>query len=98
MKKEGKKSMNKNIEVWPDYDRTGVWCLNIRKKKGKLTLDEITQTCKEYEQDYYMLAIKAFDVEMQQYFDDDFYQGESVTLYQAGDFFAWKEKKQEVQA
>jgi prolyl-tRNA synthetase len=35
-----------NIDVWPDYDERGLWTLHIKKKRGKLTLDEITEALK----------------------------------------------------
>lgn len=86
-------ALNKNIEVWQDYDPNGVWCLHIKKKRGKLTLDEITEACIQYEQDIYMLVIKALDLGMDQYYDTDDLDGDFVTLYSADKFFAWREKK-----
>lgn len=84
--------MSKNIEVWTDYDRHGIWTLHIRKKRGKFTLDEIIEACTEYEQDFYMLVICAMDRDMSQYYDMDDLQGDYVTLYRADDFFKWREK------
>lgn len=83
----------KNIEVWQDYDRTGQWTLHIKKKRGKLTLDEITQACTDYEQDFYMLVIRAMDAEIGQYYDTNDLEGDYVTLYRADDFFRWREKE-----
>lgn len=82
----------KNIEVWTDYDKQGIWTLHIKKKRGKLTLDEITQACTEYEQDFYMLVICAMDRDISQYYEVDDLQGDYVTLYRADDFFKWREK------
>lgn len=45
--------IKKGIEVWPDYDRDGVWCLRIKKKKGYFTLDEIIEACKNYASDFF---------------------------------------------
>lgn len=77
--------MKKGIEVWPDWDASGRWCLHIKKKIGTLSLDDITQAAMEYEQDFYALIIKAIDGDMMQYYDDiDI--GDEVTLYSATDF------------
>ena len=76
--------MKKGVEVWPDYDNSGRWCLRIKKAKGKFTLDEITEIATEYEQDFYALIIKAIDEDMCQYFDD-IENGEYMTLYRATD-------------
>lgn len=88
--------MKKNIEAWTDYDYAGMWTLNIRKKRGKLTLDEITDTCREWEEDFYLLVIKAFGDETDQYYATDDLDGDYVRLYRAGSFFAWREKTPEV--
>lgn len=77
--------MKKGIEVWPDYDANCQWCLRIKKKKGKFTLDEITEIATEWEHDFYALIIKAIDEDACQYFDD-IETGDYVTLYRATDF------------
>jgi len=82
----------KNIEVWPDYDCQGQWVLNIRKKRGKLTLEEIIETCKDYEQDFYMLVLCAMDKDVEQYYLVDDLRSDYVQLYRADDFFKWREK------
>ena len=84
--------MSKNIEVWTDYDRQGMWTLHIKKKRGRLTLEEITQACMDYEQDFYMLVICAMEREIGQYYEVDDLQGDYVTLYRANDYFKWREK------
>jgi len=84
--------MKKGIEVWSDYDKTGQWILNIKKSRGRLTLDEIRDACMEYEQDFYMLVIVAMDREVGQYYDLDDLEGDFVMLYRADDFFRWREK------
>lgn len=84
---------NQNIEVWPDHDPAGIWTLNIRKKRGKLTLDEIQKACTDYEQDFYMLVICAMDRDMDQYYDTEDLRGDYVTLYSAADFMAWRSKE-----
>lgn len=38
--------MKRGIEVWQDFDRTGTWCLHIKKRKGTLSLEEITEADK----------------------------------------------------
>ena len=85
--------MSKNIEVWSDYDRAGEWCLHIQKKRGKLSLDEIVEACINYEQDFYLLTIKAMDFEVGQYYDTTDLDGDFVTLYRADDFFKWRERE-----
>lgn len=85
-------SLKNNVEVWTDYDPQGQWRLNIRKKRGKLTLEDIKQTCMEWEQDFYMLVICAMDIEIGQYYEVDDLEGDYVQLYRADDFFRWREK------
>ena len=84
--------MKKTIKVWSDYDKTGKWCLCIKKTKGKLTLDEIRDACTEYDQDFYLLVIKAMEEDISQYYLTDDLDGDFVTLYRADDFFKWREK------
>lgn len=82
----------KGIEVWTDYDSQRVWTLHIQKKRGRLTLEEITEACMDYEQDFYMLVICAVDRDVGQYYDTDDLEGDYVTLYMADDFFEWRAK------
>lgn len=77
--------MKRGTEVWPDYDKSGRWCLRVKKAKGKFTLDELTEIVTEYEQDFYAVIIKAISADMEQYFLD-VEQGDYVTLYRATDF------------
>lgn len=92
--KEGRKTAiaNKSIEVWTEYDPAGFWTLRIRKKRGKLSLEEIKEACIDYEQDFYLLIIKALDDCMEQYYMTDDLDGDYVVLYRADDFFAWRNK------
>ena len=85
-------ALSKNIETWPDYDRAGQWTLNIRKKRGRLTLDEIREACMDYDQDFYMLVICAMDNDASQYYEGDDLTSDYVQLYRADDFFRWREK------
>ena len=82
-----------NFEIWTDYDRQGLWTLNIKKKRGKLSLDEITEICIDFDQDFYLLVIKAMDFDTEQYYDVEDMNGDFVTLYRADDFFKWREKQ-----
>ena len=84
--------MKRGIEAWTDYDRAGIWTLNIKKARGTLTLDEIKQAAMEYEQDFYMLVIKAMDEEIGQYYETDDLDGDYVVLYRADEFFRWRDK------
>lgn len=85
--------MKQGIEVWTDYDRTGTWTLHVKKKRGKLSLEEITEACAEYGQDFYMLVICAMDKEVGQYYEVDDLQGDYATLYLADQFFEWRARK-----
>lgn len=85
--------MKKGIEVWTDYDPNGIWRLNIRKKRGQLTLDEITEAATEYEQDFYMLVLKCMDEDVGQYYFTDDLDGDFVQLYSAADFFKWRARE-----
>lgn len=76
--------MKKGIEVWPSYDKQGRWCIHIQKAKGRFTLDEIIETAREYEQDFYLLLIDAYhDTEGQL---PEEATGDFVTLYRTDDF------------
>lgn len=77
--------MKKGVEVWTDYDQIGRWYLAIKKKRGKLILEEIREIAMEWEQDFYALIIEAIDKDMQDYYDWDF-EGDLVRLYRATDF------------
>jgi hypothetical protein len=85
--------MKKGITSKVAYDKAGIWTLQIKKQKGKLTLDEIEEVCRECEHGFYMLVIKAMDEETEQFFDVDDLKGDFVTLYKADDFFRWREKE-----
>ena len=84
--------MKRGIIVWPDYDPAGLWVLKIEKKRGRLTLEEIREACTEYEQDFYMLVIRAMDEDISQYYTVDDLEGDFVILYRADDFFKWRER------
>lgn len=81
--------MKKGVTIWSDYDANNRWCLRCQKKRGRFTLDELTELAKDWEQDFYAVIIKAMDEDMEQYFDvrDD---GDYVTLYRATDFLEGK--------
>lgn len=81
-----------NLEIWADWDKAGAWRLNIRKKRGKLTLEEIMEACRDYEQDFYLLVLCAMDRDTEQYYEVDDLTGDYVQLYRAGDFFKWRNK------
>lgn len=84
--------MKRGIEVWSDYDPAGVWCLKVKKARGKFTLDEIINACKEYEEGFYMISIKAMGEDISQYYAVDDFDGDFVTVYSAEEFFKWREK------
>lgn len=77
--------MKKGIEVWPDYDLNGRWCLKIKKARGRFTLDEIIEAAQEWELDFYLLLIDAFHEETEQF--GEVQQGDFVTLYRTDLFY-----------
>lgn len=76
--------MKKGIEVWSSYDKQGRWCIHIKKAKGRFTLDEIAETAREYEQDFYLLLIDAYNDTEGQLPEET--AGDFVTLYRIDDF------------
>lgn len=46
--------MKRGIEVYTDYDEKGRFTHYVKKRKGKLTLEEIREALREYEEDYYL--------------------------------------------
>lgn len=83
--------MKRGIEVRSDYDRSGRWCLIIKKKKGKLSLDEIKECAREYEIDYYLLVLDCFhDEEDIQYGEPP--KGDMVVLYRTDLFYEEREQ------
>ena len=49
----------KGIDAWASYDKQGEWVLNIAKKRGKLTVEEIEDAAREYEIGVYILFVDA---------------------------------------
>lgn len=72
--------MKKGITAYADYDRTGRWCLIIEKQKGKLSLDEIKETAREHEWDFYLLVLDCYHEQDELQYDEDV-AGDCVTLY-----------------
>lgn len=84
--------MKKGIEIWTGYDPNGVPYTCIGKQRGKLTLEKIQETLTEYDQNFYLLVIKAMDQDLDQYYDVDDLNGDYVECYTADKFFEWREK------
>lgn len=78
--------MKKGVEVWPDYDKSGRWCLRIRKPKGRFTLDEIVEIARKHENDFYLLLLDAFHDEDSVQFSET-QHGDFVTLYRTDLFY-----------
>lgn len=76
--------MKRGITCESKYDNAGNWMLVIRKKKGKLTMDEIREAAMEYEGDYYGLVLKCIEEDGLQYYDDDL-NGDAAELYRMTD-------------
>lgn len=77
--------MKKGIEVWPDYDKSGRWCLRMQKPRGKFTLDEIREAARDYEWDFYLLVLDAFHDDEDQLMEAQ--TGDFVTLYRTDLFY-----------
>lgn len=75
--------MKRGIEVWTEYDELGRWTLIIEKKRGKLTLEDIMRSAREWEWDHYLLYLDCYseDFEMQFVLDG----GDRAVLYRAED-------------
>lgn len=73
--------MKRGINVRADYDKSGRWQLIIEKQRGKLTLEEIWETAREWEWDYYLLVLDCYHdpFEMQDFADEG--QGDRAVLY-----------------
>ena len=79
--------MKKGIEAYMDYDKTGQWRLNIKKKKGKLTLEEIKETAREWEWDFYLLVLDCFHDPFDEQYGCDETDGDFVELYRTDLFY-----------
>lgn len=79
--------MKKGIEVYTDYDKSGRWRLNIEKKRGKLTLEEIKEAAKEWEWDYYLLVLDCFHDENDIQYREEAPVGDRVELYRTDLFY-----------
>ena len=68
-----------------DYDANNRWFLRITKKRGKLTLDEIKQICREWGFDYYLLFLDCFHSEYDEqcFGDTGQAQGDIAEVYNA---------------
>ncbi|MCI8388938.1 MAG: hypothetical protein HFE63_10815 [Clostridiales bacterium] len=78
--------MKKGIEAYVDYDINSRWKLIIEKKRGKLSLDEIKESAREHELDYYLLVLDCYhdDEDGSQYsFDAADSSGDRVELYRS---------------
>lgn len=82
--------MKKGITAYSEYDRCGRWMLIIEKQRGKLTLEEIKSTAREYEWDFYLLVLDCYHDE----YDDQYTtnpDGDRVELYRTDDFWGKNE-------
>ena len=86
--------MKRGIETWTSYDRAGFFRLHIKKARGKLSLEEIREACREYDEGFYMLFVDALRDEAADYYDLGDIEGDSVVVYTADDFFSWREKEE----
>lgn len=73
--------MKKGITAQAQWDKTGRWQLVIEKKKGRLTLEEIKETAREWEWDFYLLVLDCFHEENDVPYGYDAPQGDRVELY-----------------
>jgi hypothetical protein len=77
--------MKRGIEVTPDYDEQGRWCLRLKKQKGHFTVDELVEALSEWEWDFYAVILKCIPFGEDQYFEYVDY-GDYITAYRATDF------------
>lgn len=77
--------MKKGIEVTMEHDCTGKMFLRVTKAKGQLSIEEVTEAAREYEQDIYGLIIRALDEDTAQYYYES--PGNCVELYPVGELF-----------
>ena len=82
--------MKKGIEAYVDYDKNSRWRLIIEKKRGRLTLDEIKETAREWEWDYYLLVLDCFHDENDCQYEEQPPVGDRVELYRTD--LLWEEK------
>jgi hypothetical protein len=74
--------MKKGVSCETTYDAAGNWMLIVRKERGKLTLEDIREAAREYEEDYYALILKCMSDDTSQYWEDDL-RGDVAELYRA---------------
>lgn len=74
--------MKKGLSCESTYDAAGNWMLIVRKERGKLSLEDIREAAREYEEDYYALILKCMGDEVSQYWEDDLC-GDVAELYRA---------------
>ena len=79
--------MKKGIEVYTDYDKSGRWRLNIEKRRGKLTLEEIKEAAREWEWDYYLLVLDCFHDENDITYGAEAPVGDRAELYRTDLFY-----------
>lgn len=87
--------MKKGLSYEPTSDGAGNFVLVVRKERGKLTLEDIREAAKDWEQDYYALILKCMDDDMSQYWDDDL-EGDAAELYMADKFLQVSGRAREV--
>ena len=76
--------MKKGVSCETTYDAAGNWMLIVRKERGKLTLEDIREAAREYEEDYYALILKCMSDDISQYWEDDL-RGDVAELYRAAE-------------
>ena len=74
--------MKKGVSCEITYDAAGNWMLIVRKERGKLTLEDIGEAAREYEEDYYALILKCMSDDTSKYWEDDL-RGDVAELYRA---------------
>ena len=79
--------MKRGITVETDYDNEGRWYLKVKKKKGRLSLEDIRDAAREYAWDYYLLVLDCFHdpYDIEQF--GEVPEGDLVTLYRTDEFY-----------
>lgn len=76
--------MKRGVKVYGDYDRTGKMVVKIEKSRGRLSLDDIRDALKEYDQNFYFLVVNtAVDDEGNGGYEQD---GDLAVLYYTDEF------------
>lgn len=88
--------MKRGISVELDYDRRGAEIYVVKKKRGKLTFEEIQDAMIEKGfESYFGLVLPCIDEDSSQYWDDDL-PGDAVVLYDMDRFLEYQKMVRQI--